>query len=264
MALPDTAWVKKRAWLVYPVLAAAATTVYYLVGQNSLLFNLIGLTSPILIIVAVKIHAPEKRWPWYLIAIGQFLFIAGDVVSYNYVLFHDVFPQLFPLDFAFNPAGDVPFPGPADALYLAVYPCLITGLLLMIHARNPGRDRTSLLDSLMVAIGVATVSWVLLDLAVHPHRRPRSEDQAHRHGLPGHGPAPRGRGDPPRRRRRPQAGGLLPDDHRHRGAVRHRRHLRLVRPVHGVGLPTGKRAARSRLDGLLRAAGHRGAASVDA
>ena len=107
---------KKRAWLVYPVLAAAATTVYYLVGQNSLLFNLIGLTSPILIIVAVKIHAPEKRWPWYLIAIGQFLFIAGDVVSYNYVLFHDVFPQLFPLDFAFNPAGDVPFPGPADAL----------------------------------------------------------------------------------------------------------------------------------------------------
>jgi len=154
VALPDTALVKKRAWLVYPVLAAAATTVYYLVGQNSLLFNLIGLTSPILIIVAVKIHAPEKRWPWYLIAIGQFLFIAGDVVSYNYVLFHDVFPQLFPLDFAFNPTGDVPFPGPADALYLAVYPCLITGLLLMIHARNPGRDRTSLLDSLMVAIGV--------------------------------------------------------------------------------------------------------------
>jgi diguanylate cyclase (GGDEF)-like protein/PAS domain S-box-containing protein len=154
--------VKKRAWLVYPVLAAVATTVYYLVGQNSLLFNLIGLTSPILIIVAVKMHAPEKRWPWYLIAIGQFLFIAGDVVSYNYVLFHDVFPQLFPLDFAFNPTGDVPFPGPADALYLAVYPCLITGLLLMIHARNPGRDRTSLLDSLMVAIGVATVSWVLL------------------------------------------------------------------------------------------------------
>ena len=43
-----------------------------------------------------------------------------------------------------------------------MYPCLITGLLLMIHARNPGRDRTSLLDSLMVAIGVATVSWVLL------------------------------------------------------------------------------------------------------
>ena len=139
MAIPDTALVKKRAWLVYPVLAAAATTVYYLLGQNSLLFNLIGLTSPILIIVAVKIHAPEKRWPWYLIAIGQFLFIAGDVVSYNYVLFHDVFPQLFPLDFAFNPTGDVPFPGPADALYLAVYPCLITGLLLMIHARNPGR-----------------------------------------------------------------------------------------------------------------------------
>ena len=81
----------------------------------------------------------------------------------------------------------------------------------MIHARNPG--------------GTAPACWTrswwrsachrvmgAADLAVHPHRRPRSEDQAHRHGLPGHGPAPRGRGDPPRRRRRPQAGGLLPDD----------------------------------------------------
>ena len=72
-------------------------------------------------------------------------------------------PQLFPLDYAFNPAGDVPFPGPADAAVPArSIPCLIAGLLLLIQARNPGRDRASLLDSLMVAIGVGTVSWVLL------------------------------------------------------------------------------------------------------
>ena len=159
--------------------------------------------------------------------------------------------------------GTCPSPVRPTRLYLAVYPCLIAGLLLMIQRAQPGAgphqpaglahggDRRG-----HRVVGVA-------DLAVHPHRRPRPEDQAHRHGLPGHGPAPRGRGDPPRRRRRPQAGGLLPDDHRHRRALRHRRHLRLVRPVHGVGLPTRKRIARSRLDGLLRAAGHRGAASVD-
>jgi diguanylate cyclase (GGDEF)-like protein/PAS domain S-box-containing protein len=147
---------------VYPAVAVAATAFYYLLGHNSFLFNVIGLSSPVLILVAVHMHQPEKRAPWLLIAAGQFLFIAGDVVSYNYVHFSDAFPQVFPLDFTFNPMGDVPFPGPADLLYLSVYPCLIAGVMLLIRARNPGRDRASLLDSAMVAIGVGTVSWVLL------------------------------------------------------------------------------------------------------
>ena len=55
---------KNRAWYLYPVLAVAATALYYAMGQNSILFNLIGLSSPILILVAVRIHQPEKRWPW--------------------------------------------------------------------------------------------------------------------------------------------------------------------------------------------------------
>ncbi len=158
----DTAQVRNRAWIVYPVAAVVATVVYYVFGHNSYLFNVIGLTSPVLILVAVRLHKPEQRAPWFLIAVGQFLFIAGDVVSYNYELFNLAFPQVFPLDFAFNPAGDVPFPGPADLLYLSVYPCLIAGVIMLIRARNPGRDRASLLDSSMVAIGVGTVTWVLL------------------------------------------------------------------------------------------------------
>ncbi len=158
----DTAHVRNRAWIVYPVAAVVATAVYYVLGNNSYLFNVVGLTSPVLILVAVRLHKPERRAPWFLIAAGQFLFIAGDVVSYNYERFSLVLPQLFPLDFAFNPAGDVPFPGPADLLYLSVYPCLIAGVIMLIHARNPGRDRASLLDSSMVAIGVGTVTWVLL------------------------------------------------------------------------------------------------------
>ena len=153
---------KNRAWLVYLVAATLATIVYFLLGQNSLLFNLIGLSSPILILVAVHIHKPERRAPWILIALGQFVFIAGDVVSYNYARFAASIPKLFPLDFTFNPDGDVPFPGPADALYLLVYPFLTAGILLLIRARNPGRDRAGLIDSALVAIGLGTVSWVFL------------------------------------------------------------------------------------------------------
>ena len=147
---------------MYPALAVVALAVYFMVGHSSTLFNLIGLSSPILIVVAVRLHQPKTPSAWQLIALGQFLFIAGDVVSYNYERFATALPQVFWLDYTFNPAGDVPYPGIADALYLAVYPCLMAGLLLMIRARTPGRDRASLLDSLMVAIGVGTLTWVLL------------------------------------------------------------------------------------------------------
>ncbi|MDH4111803.1 MAG: hypothetical protein OEV60_03860 [Actinomycetota bacterium] len=153
---------KNRAWIVYPVAAVAATAAYYVLGHSSVLINVIGLSSPVFILVAVHLHKPERRAPWFTIAAGQFLFIVGDVVSYNYERFNHSLPQLFPLDFAYNPAGDVPFPGPADLLYLSVYPCLIAGVIMLIQARSPGRDQASLLDSAMVAIGVGTVTWVML------------------------------------------------------------------------------------------------------
>ena len=102
------------------------------------------------------------------------------------------------------------------------------------------------------------------DLAVHPPGRPRPEDQAHGDGLPDDGPAP-GRGvDPTRRGSGAQTGGLLPDDRGDRGPVRDRRDLRVVRPVHGERLPARSRLPRVRMDGVLRAPGHRRPAPVDA
>ena len=106
-----------------------------------------------LILVAVRMHKPEQRAPWYLFALGQTLFIAGDVLAYNYDTFFGT---------------PLPYPAVSDALYLAVYPCLIGGMMMMIHRRNPGRDRASFIDSLMVSIGVGTISWVFL-IAPYAH-----------------------------------------------------------------------------------------------
>ena len=78
---------------------------YFAVGQNSVLFNLIGLSSADPDPGRVHIHKPERRAPWVLIALGQFVFIAGDVVSYNYARFAAAIPTVFPLDFTFNPRG---------------------------------------------------------------------------------------------------------------------------------------------------------------
>ena len=149
---------RNRAWIVYPVVAGLAMVVWYLVDRPPIMFNLIGLASPVLILVALRTWKPEKRLPWVLFAVGQFVFITGDVISYNYATFNSAFPKLFPLD----ADGLTPFPGLADAFYLAVYVFLIAGVLVLIHARTPGRDRASFVDALMLSIGLGTISWVLL------------------------------------------------------------------------------------------------------
>jgi len=149
--------VRNRAWYLYLLGAAAATVVYFASGHHSWIFNLIGLSSPALILAAVRIHEPEQRAPWYLFALGQSLFIAGDVVAYNYSAFHNAMPGIFPLD-----AGGTPYPAISDLLYLSVYPCLVAGLILIVRRRGAGRDRGSLIDAAMIAIGVGTLSWVFL------------------------------------------------------------------------------------------------------
>jgi hypothetical protein len=111
-------------------------------------FNLIGFSAVIAIVVGVRTHKPAARLAWYLIAAGQAFFVAGDVLSYNY-------KALF--------GTALPFPSVADAVYLAgVYPFTVAGLLLLIRRRNPGRDWASLVDSLIVTIGLALLSWVFL------------------------------------------------------------------------------------------------------
>jgi diguanylate cyclase (GGDEF)-like protein/PAS domain S-box-containing protein len=149
---------RNRLWFVYVAVAAVAMVGYFASGHISFLINVIGLSSPIMILVALRIWRPERRLPWIMFALGMFTFILGDVVSYNYDKFHAIAPSIFP----FDADGLTPFPGWADAFYLAVYVFLIAGVLLLIHARDPNRDRASLVDALMLSIGVGTISWVIL------------------------------------------------------------------------------------------------------
>jgi PAS domain S-box-containing protein len=140
---------RRRAWLCYLAGGYGLLVLWELVGalKTGPVFNVIALSSPIAIVLAVRMHRPERPLPWYLFALGQTFFVAGDVITYNYDRFFGT---------------DLPFPSIGDFAYLAVYPCLIAGMLLLLRRRSPGRDREGLIDSLIVAIGVGTLWWVFL------------------------------------------------------------------------------------------------------
>ncbi|MGH2942409.1 MAG: sensor histidine kinase [Solirubrobacteraceae bacterium] len=138
----------RTPWMLYAA-AVGAVAAGYLAGplDAAPVFNLIGASAVVAIAVGAHRHSPGQRLPWYLFALGQALFVTADVLAYNY-------PHLF--------GEELPSPSIADPIYLGVYPSLIAGLLLLVRRRNPGRDVASLIDSLIVAVGVGTISWIYL------------------------------------------------------------------------------------------------------
>ena len=141
---------RAHVWGLYLAAGGLLTAAYLwfppLVG-NGPVINLLGLSSSVAIAVGIWVHKPRARLPWLLFIVGQFLFFAGDVYTYSYRL---VF------------GADVEFPSFGDVLYLLVYPALAVGMLLLVRRRNPQRDRAAVIDSLILTLGIALISWVFL------------------------------------------------------------------------------------------------------
>ena len=193
-----------------------------------------------------RMNHPRQRLPWYLVATGQALFVAGDVITYNYERFFGNAP---------------PFPSIGDLFYLSVYPFLIAGVLMLVRRRSPGRDRASLIDSLIIAVGRRNAVVGVPAGAVRPRPIADAPAEVDRDGLSDHGPAPVRRRRPPRGRPREAAPGLLPDGRGRHGAVHHRHDLhadpaaRVLRQHHG---PPG-----ARVGTLLPAVGRGRSSPVD-
>jgi diguanylate cyclase (GGDEF)-like protein/PAS domain S-box-containing protein len=114
---------------------------------SSPVMNLLGLAPVIAIVVGLKRNGPGSRGPWRWFALGFVLFWLGDIYTYSY-------PRLL--------GREVPFPSIGDASYVLVYPALMAGLLTLVRRRNPGGDRAGAIDSLIMTIGLALLSWVVL------------------------------------------------------------------------------------------------------
>ena len=114
--------------------------------QQNLVFDAIALSSVAAIVIGTRRNRPEDPLAWYLMAAGQFLFVAGDVAWTIY-------------DTAGVKSPSVSF---ADALYLSAYAPLTAGLLLIVQARRPGSGFTRFIDAAIITVAATVASWIFV------------------------------------------------------------------------------------------------------
>ena len=122
-----------HAWL--EVGGLPQTIVYDVVGGGAIAALLFGAWR----------YRPERRLPWILMAIGQASFVAGDLLWDWY-----------------EAVGESPFPSLADVLYVAGYPFIAFGLLLLIRRRLADGDRGGILDAAILTTAAAVLSWTFI------------------------------------------------------------------------------------------------------
>ncbi|MBV9665171.1 MAG: EAL domain-containing protein, partial [Actinobacteria bacterium] len=138
-----------RLWRRYLGLGALAALGYFAfptLPAKLIFWPLIGWSSAVAIVIGIRRHRPAGAAAWWLLAAGVTTFIVGD--------------NLFTLRANIQHADT--FPSYVDLVYLAMYPLLIAGLVVLVRRRSDRRDRASVLDAAIVTAGVGLVSWIFL------------------------------------------------------------------------------------------------------
>ena len=144
---------RPRGWLLIPAAAPLVLGLFYLFGAlgdgwggvQTALYCSANVTMGLAAAVAARRHR-RVRAGLLLIAASSATSVFADVVFY-----HLAFSQ-----------GTAPYPSIADAGYLAAYPLLAAGLLIIVRRRTPGWDGASLIDATIVATGVGFIVYALV------------------------------------------------------------------------------------------------------
>jgi len=138
-----TTW---ERYLLVGVLVAAGDLLLPVGLGRDLVYCLVGASGAAAMIVGVRRNRPAHPAAWYLMAAGIASWVLGDTL---WVWYRDV-------------ALIEPFPSLADVLYLAAYPLLAGGLLVLVRSRGQEGWPTALLDSAILTVGLGLLSWVYL------------------------------------------------------------------------------------------------------
>jgi signal transduction histidine kinase len=137
-----------RAYLLAGV---AAIGLYFALPWNSfgqtLVYDMIGVCAAAAAVVGAQLHRPALRLPWYLFAAGLLAFAIGDVIFNLY---------------AFVWHSEPPVPSLADVFYLAGYPFLTAGLVLLVRCLRREERRGGRVDAAMLIVAFALCQWVFI------------------------------------------------------------------------------------------------------
>ncbi len=136
---------RNSAWAWYLAVTGVLAALYLFVPPlkgSGPLINVLGFSGVVAIVAGIRIHRPKARAAWWLFVVGQFLFFSGDLYTYTY--------------------PNASFPSIGDAFYLAVYPALMAGMIVLVRRRNPRRDPAAFIDAAILTIGIGLISWVFL------------------------------------------------------------------------------------------------------
>ncbi|WP_156517326.1 diguanylate cyclase domain-containing protein, partial [Rhodococcus sp. EPR-279] len=142
-----TAW-----WRWYAALGALGCAAYFVVpttvwGQS--VFVLVGASAVAATVVGTRMHRPRNRSAWLAIAMGTALWVIGDIV-YEWIHITQ---------------GSVPYPSPADAIYLVGYPVYGFGLFLLARHKWRPSERGHVANSAIIMVAFGLLTWVF---AVQP------------------------------------------------------------------------------------------------
>jgi signal transduction histidine kinase len=152
--------VRLRApWLAYLLAGLAAVGAYYLLPFNSLgqtvLYDGVGASSALAILVGAIANRPARRLPWLMFAAGIAAFSVGDVIFNNW-----------------EPSS----PSVADAFYLGGYPLLAAGFALLIRELRATQRRYGLLEAAIFTVAFALCQWIfVMDQLTHGPRSAAGE-----------------------------------------------------------------------------------------
>ncbi len=155
-------WSPSSAPRLFLAGGVAAIALYFTLSpaQQSVAYVGIGFSAVVAIFAGALMRPAAVRVPWYLFACGFACEIGGDAIFTVYEVWLDSEP---------------PMPSTADVLYLAGYPLIALGIVLLVRQLGGQTSRVAQLDMAIVFAAVATVQWVLL---VDGHLGPSMPDGA--------------------------------------------------------------------------------------
>jgi diguanylate cyclase (GGDEF)-like protein len=145
--------VERRRCYAFLGAGLAATACYYLLPGAvplAVVYLAVGGGSATAIALRARPRGTATGRGWALVATGIGLFCVGDLIWYGY-------------DLVLHRA--VPAASAADVFYLAGFPFLASGVLLLVRARTSGQGRDGWLDGLTLASGMAVLVWKFV---LHP------------------------------------------------------------------------------------------------